>query len=396
VNLAVRDVRYRLGRFVLTSLGLGLLLSTVMSMGGIYRGLVEEALGLVRVAGADLWVVQKDTNGPFAEVSRISEDVWRVIRGVPGVADASPVAYQSIQLRVAPRPLRVQLVGVRPLGLGAAPGVAEGRPVRARYEMVVDRKAGIAVGTPIRIGHATFTVVGTTEGLVSSSGDPAAFVALEDAQEIQFLKANETVRNDRARLARDASRSAALADVPVDALAPVVQTTHLANAILVRLDATAQPADVARHIERWTHYRALTAAEQEDLLARSVIERARQQLLIFRGILLAVSAVVIALIVYTMTLEKTRDIATLKVIGAPDRTIAGLIMQESLALGLSGFGLGALIVAAVADHFPRRVAIAAFDQWVLLAIVVVICVLGSLLGIRRALAVDPTTALAGG
>jgi putative ABC transport system permease protein len=71
-------------------------------------------------------------------------------------------------------------------------------------------------------------------------------------------------------------------------------------------------------------------------------------------------------------------------------------MQESLALGLSGFGLGALIVAAVADHFPRRVAIAAFDQWVLLAIVVVICVLGSLLGIRRALAVDPTTALAGG
>jgi putative ABC transport system permease protein len=396
VNLAVRDVRYRLGRFVLTSLGLGLLLSTVMSMGGIYRGLVEEALGLVRVAGADLWVVQKDTNGPFAEVSRISEDVWRVIRGVPGVADASPVAYQSIQLRVAPRPLRVQLVGVRPLGLGAAPGVAEGRPVRARYEMVVDKKAGIAVGTPIRIGHATFTVVGTTEGLVSSSGDPAAFVALEDAQEIQFLKANETVRNDRARLARDASRSAALADVPVDVLAPVVQTTHLANAILVRLDATASPADVARHIERWTHYRALTAAEQEDLLARSVIERARQQLLIFRGILLAVSAVVIALIVYTMTLEKTRDIATLKVIGAPDRTIAGLIMQESLALGLSGFGLGALIVAAVADHFPRRVAIAAFDQWVLLAIVVVICVLGSLLGIRRALAVDPTTALAGG
>jgi hypothetical protein len=37
-----------------------------------------------------------------------------------------------------------------------------------------------------------------------------------------------------------------------------------------------------------------------------------------------------------------------------------------------------------------------FDQQVLLAIVVVIGLLASLLGVRRALAVDPTTALAGG
>jgi putative ABC transport system permease protein len=397
VNLAVRDVRYRLGRFLLTSLGLGLLLATVMSMSGIYRGLVEDALSLVRVAGADLWVVQKDTNGPFAEVSRVPEDVWRVIRGVPGVREASPIVFQSLQLRVDPKPLRVQLVGSRPLALGAPTAVSDGRPIsRRRYEMVVDRKAGIALGTPIRIGHATFTVVGLTDGIVSSSGDPAAFVTLEDAQEIQFLKASETVRNERARLAADVARTPALASVAVDALAPVVQTTRLANAILVGLEPWARPDDVAAHIERWTHYRAMTAVEQEQTLARSVIERARQQLLIFRGILLAVSAVVIALIVYTLTLEKTRDIATLKVIGAPDRTIAGLILQEALALGLSGFALAAVIVALVADHFPRRVEIVGFDQSVLLAIVVVICVLGSLLGIRRALAVDPTTALAGG
>jgi ABC-type antimicrobial peptide transport system permease subunit len=38
----------------------------------------------------------------------------------------------------------------------------------------------------------------------------------------------------------------------------------------------------------------------------------------------------------------------------------------------------------------------AFDQWVLLGIVLVICVVASLLGISKALRVDPTTALGGG
>ncbi len=397
MNLAIRDVRYRLGRFLLTAVGLGLLLATVMSMGGIYRGMVEDALSLVRVAGADLWVVQKDTNGPFAETSRVPEDLYRTIRAIPGVREASPIAFQSIQLRTGATPFRVQLVGHRPASLGAPPAVAAGRPiVKRRYEMLIDRKAGVSVGTPIRIGRTTFTVVGLTEGVVSNAGDPAAFVSIEDAQEIQFLKANEAVRNERARLEAGLRAAPALTGVPAEALAPVTQDTHLANAILVRLEPWADGREVAERIERWNHYRAMTTAEQEDVLAKSVIERARQQILLFRIILLIVSTVIIALIIYTMTMEKTRDIATLKIIGAPDRKIGGLVLQESLALGVLGYLLGAVFIGLIADYFPRRVAILAFDQAVLLGIVIAICVLASVLGIRRALAIDPTTALAGG
>ena len=55
----------------------------------------------------------------------------------------------------------------------------------------------------------------------------------------------------------------------------------------------------------------------------------------FTSILLLVSAVIIALIIYTMTMEKLRQIAMLKLIGAPDRTIVGMIVQQALALGLS-------------------------------------------------------------
>jgi putative ABC transport system permease protein len=164
----------------------------------------------------------------------------------------------------------------------------------------------------------------------------------------------------------------------------------------VRLESWAEPNEVARRIERWNHYRAMTTAEQEEVLAKNVIERARQQILLFRIILLSVSTVIIALIIYTMTLEKTRDIATLKVIGAPNGRIGSLILQESLALGLLGYGVGAVLINLVYEYFPRRVAILAFDQYVLFAIVVAICVLASIVGIRRALGIDPTTAMGGG
>lgn len=397
MNLALRDVRYRLGRFLLTALGLGLLLATVMSMGGVYQGLVVEALSIVRASGADLWVVQKGTNGPFAETSRIPDDVYRMIRTVPGVREASPIAFQSLQFKIGPRSVRVQLIGYRPGGLGGPQAMVAGRPIiRGRYEMVVGREAGLPLDTDIRIGRLVFRIVGLTEGIVSSAGDPVAFVSLLDAQEIQFSKSNEAVRNDRARLQADLQANPGLATVRPEAVAPILQNTRLANAILVRLEPGANPEMVQTHIERWKYYHALTAAQQEEVIGKSVIERGRQQTLLMRGILLVVSIVIIALIIYTMTLEKIRDIATLKVVGAPDRTIAALILQEALALGAMGFVLGAVLISRTYQYFPRRIVIVAFDQWVLLGIVMAICVVASLLGISKALRVDPTTALGGG
>ena len=397
MNLAIRDVKYRFGRFLLTAFGLGLLLATVMAMGGIYRGMVEDALSIVRAPGADLWVVQKDTNGPFAETSRIPDDLYRVVRAVPGVREASPIAFQSLQLDYGAKSVRVQIIGYRPGNLGAPPALAAGRPLTAsRYEMVLDRKAGIPIGARLPIGRVTFNVVGLTEGIVSSAGDSTAYVSLQDAQELQFLKANEAVRNERARLQADLQANPALATLPAAALSPILQNTNLANAVLARLEPWAEPNEVAKRIERWNHYRAMTTAEQEDVLAKNVIERARQQILIFRIILLAVSTVIIALIIYTMTMEKTRDIATLKIIGAPNVTIGSLILQESLALGLLGYGFGAVLINLVYEYFPRRVAILTFDQYILFGIVVVICVAASIVGIRRALGIDPTTAMGGG
>jgi hypothetical protein len=65
-----------------------------------------------------------------------------------------------------------------------------------------------------------------------------------------------------------------------------------------------------------------------------------------------VSTVIIALIIYTMTIDKKKSIATLKLIGAPDRTIVGLIVQQALAMGVIGFVAGAALINLTSRLFP--------------------------------------------
>ena len=64
MNLAYRDIKHNLLRFVLTNFGLSLLLGIVIVITGVYGGLIDDALRQARAANADLWVVEAGTNGP--------------------------------------------------------------------------------------------------------------------------------------------------------------------------------------------------------------------------------------------------------------------------------------------------------------------------------------------
>ena len=85
MNLAYRDIKHNLLRFVLTNFGLSLLLGMVIIITGVYGGLIDDALRQARAANADLWVVQAGTNGPFAEASRIPGDTRELVARVYGV-----------------------------------------------------------------------------------------------------------------------------------------------------------------------------------------------------------------------------------------------------------------------------------------------------------------------
>jgi len=62
------------------------------------------ALAILHANKADIWVVQQNTNGPFAESSRIPEDIKYRIRAVPGVAEASPLSSRPSRSSVTANP----------------------------------------------------------------------------------------------------------------------------------------------------------------------------------------------------------------------------------------------------------------------------------------------------
>ena len=101
ISLAGRDIAHAWGKFVFTGLGLGLLLGVTLVMAGVYRGMVDDARALLNNSGADLWVVQQDTQGPYAESSSLRDDVVRAVQALPGVQRAANVTYLTMQVRRA-------------------------------------------------------------------------------------------------------------------------------------------------------------------------------------------------------------------------------------------------------------------------------------------------------
>jgi putative ABC transport system permease protein len=377
MNLAYRDIRHNLFRFILTCVGLGLLLGVVMAMIGIYRGLVVDALTIARAPGVDMWVVEANSRGPFAAASRIPGETREAIARLAGVEAAGSITYQTVEADYRTTKLRLYVIGYELTRPGGPPAIVAGRGIgRARYELVADRTAGIELGDRIKLGRATFTVVGLTANQVNSGGDPAVYITLADAQRLQFDVAPSATRVQVAKGAGSASRDNV-------------------NAVIARLSPDAAPDLLADIVRRWKHLTAITQTEQEAILTQSLVDRARRQIGLFTSLLLTVSAVVISLIIYTMTMEKIKQIATLKLIGAPDRTIVGMIVQQALSIGIIAFSIGVGLILAIKDSFPRRVIIEPDNVAALGLVVLMVCIFSSGLGVRAALRVDPATALGG-
>jgi putative ABC transport system permease protein len=157
----------------------------------------------------------------------------------------------------------------------------------------------------------------------------------------------------------------------------------------------ADPEDVAAGIRRWKHLQAFTRVQMEDIVVAKLIATSARQIALFLVILAVVSAAIVAFIIYTMTLGKIREIAVLKLIGTRNRTIAGMILQQALGLGLIGFVVGKTVATLWAPVFPKYVLLEPGDALRGFVIVMLICALASTLAIRAALRVDPATAIGG-
>jgi putative ABC transport system permease protein len=230
--------------------------------------------------------------------------------------------------------------------------------------------------------------------MVSSGGDPMIFIPLKDAQEVQFLKDNDSLVNERARTAANPAFNRPGVPGLLEAIQASQTSSRFVNAVLVRTVQGSEEA-VSEQIVRWKHLQAYSKDQMDEILVARLIATSSKQIFMFLVILAIVSAAIVAFIIFTMTMNKVREIAVLKLIGATNNTISGMILQQALGLGLIGFLVGKLSATFWAPLFPKYVLLLSGDAILGFFLVMLMCALASVFAIRAALRIDPATAIGG-
>jgi len=403
MNLAIRDIRRHGARFLGTAVGVGLLLSVVIAMQGIYAGMVDDATSLTRAMHADIWVVQRDTRGPFAESSRVDPSVEARAAAVAGVRSARPYTYQLIQRDHGENVLRIALVG---LGWPDDPGralplVAGRRLAQPHGEMIADTSMGLVIGEEVTLAGENYRVVGLTKNALTSGGDSVAFMTAADTQLVLLDQPAEATVLERQRVLErlrgtEIGRSQpALEDLTTDPRwrAPALAAPPVA-AVLLEVDPH-RIEQVRETLAGWGDVTSYTQDEEEELLLGGVVQRARLQIGLFTIILTVTAAVIVTMIIYNLTLEKTHDLAVLKLMGAPRSRMLGLVLQQAWLLGVAGYAVALVIGELAFPAFPRRVLITPSISMLAPLATMIVVTLASLLGLGHVMRIDPARALEG-
>jgi len=380
ISLAKEDIRHTLGKFIVTAMGVGMLLGIVLIMIGVYRGMIEDAEVLLGDLNVDLWIVQDNTLGPFAEASRVHEDLKYTLKSIQSIDKCEAITFQNMQIPYQGKSLSVLAVGydiygkINPINKNR---LINGRTLDSdHYEIVVSDKTGYSLGDSIKLGRNFYTVVGITHGTVASGGDPLIYISLKDAQELQFTYSNKRIQTDRARGIKN-------------------RDAHLVNAIVATLKSGYNVDEVAQTIRKWYHKSVYTKTEQNRVLTKYVVEKASKQIGLFTVILISVATIIISLIIYTMTLEKMKEISIMKLIGLPNSLIVKMIVEETLILGILAFIFGNIFAHLIYTKFPKNVVLEVNDAWLLFGIVVIASILASFIGVKKVINADPTSAIGG-
>jgi len=125
------------------------------------------------------------------------------------------------------------------------------------------------------------------------------------------------------------------------------------------------------------------------LVLQGMVAKARMQLAVFAAILIVSSSLLLAAVLYNLTLEKAHDIAVLKLLGARATRIVSLVLQQAWATAILGYAIALALGSQAFPHFPRRVVLTEVSVVGVGVLLLVVSTLASVAGVVFALRVDP-------
>lgn len=339
--MTLRDLQYRSRRVALVTILVALVLTLLYLMTGLVNHLQNEPAHAVDAIGADVWIVAEGVSGPFTSVSVLPATMEDALG-----ASAHPIVVSRGSLTTpGAEPTEVVVVGHRTGELGQ-PRIVGGSAVSAADQIVVDRSLGLDVGDEVTVGPERFTVVGETTDSTVLAGQALVFVELNTAQALAFQSA--------------------------DVVSGFVAA---GDGVVADVDGTA----------------VLTADQVADD-ALGPIESAVSSIDLIRVLLWCVAAIVMGAVIYLTALERERDYAVLKAVGASGRSLGAGLAVQAVVVAILAAAIGAIAAKLIEPVFPLPVRIPGSALITVPTVAVVVGVASAMVGVRRVNRTDPAEA----
>lgn len=350
LRITLQDLRFRARQFAIAIAGAGLLFAMSLLLAGMAAGFGVEIDHTVQALGAQSWVVASGASGRITSLPPIPASAAAAVAKEPGVKRVAPVAIVPQAARIAGSPTRsVVLVGYRPgAGLGAPGGLTAGHQVTGSGQAVVDDRLGLGVGQRFSVAGRSFRVVGVVSGLSLLGGIPNAYVTLGDVQRVSF------------------------------------GGRPLIDAVLVSGSPRRLPAGYM-----------LESNAQIEKASLNQMSAGVSSINNSKFFTWVIAVIIVAALVYVTALERTRDFAVLKAVGASTGVLFAGLAGQAVLVSLAAAVIGGALSTFMTGIFAQPVYVPDSAFVVLPLSALVVGVLASLAALRRASSVDPAAAFAG-
>jgi putative ABC transport system permease protein len=347
LRVTLRDLQWRRRRFVIAIVGTSLVFAMTLVLTGLSNGFRVEANGTVDSLGFDSFLVKSGPAGPFIGAPPFPQGEVAVVARIPGVRAAVPLVYTATTVPDGDSTRNVNVFGAPAEGPGT-PAVAIGRPPSGPDEAAVSSVLGAKVGNDLEIGSRAVQIVGIVDESTAMAGQPNVFLTVDGAQQLGYS----------------------------------------GQAIVTSVGFVGSPDRIP------DGYRTIDRAGAVADLMRPMTA-AVSAITMIAVLLWIVAALIVGSVIYLSALERTRDFAVLKAVGVSTRSVLGGLCLQAVIVAVVAAVLGGLVSLILGPLFPMRVVVPASAYLLLPVVGVVIGLLASIAGMRRAVTIDPALAFGG-
>jgi putative ABC transport system permease protein len=324
IYLAFRNLIQQKMRLALSIGGVALAIMLIILLNGFLSGIYLQVTAYLDNTPADWVVAQDGVTNLLSATSILPPNPEAQARGVPGIASVTPIISQFVILDINDEKVVAYMVGYEP-DIGGGPWeLGEGRAPKAEDEIVLDRvmaqRHGFSLGDSIELLDEEFKVVGMSEGTNSWM---ASFIFIDKRAAEDLLLMPDT-----------------------------------SSFLLLTIKPGSEPGAVKARLDRRLGDMEIVSAEsmkQNDL--DLLVEIFAVPLRLMVAISFAVGTAILGMIIYTATVERQREYGVLKAVGARNRHLYLLVIQQGLATALLGvligIGLAQLAASWIMEITPK-------------------------------------------